>query len=298
MDITYDTIIKYLCGSSNITSDFPTKINLMKYSKCFNKKFQSIFGNNFFRYGVMVYNNEYDNISFWSSILYLLDDKFILLDKSEQLTHIKKFKTQILDNFSKDFKQFELKKKFSAHYTKEKLNSVIIEPITLEFLCLVLKINMLIFNFENNNIYCLNKGSFFNPWLPTILLASYKDYWEPICNDTSKTFCFNDNCIKKTLNEKIQYYNSEYLEKDLTIVDNISEILQNIKTNNNIISTHKDSSNSTFINTIILGKNLTQSKLKKMRKNEIVKLVNDLNIKINIKKPTKEYLIQMIVNNK
>ena len=35
-----------------------------------------------------------------------------------------------------------------------------------------------------------------------------------------------------------------------------------------------------------------------MRKEQIIKLVNDMNLKVTVLKPTKDYLIKLIMNNK
>ena len=214
----------------------------------------------------------------------------------EQLTYINNLKKQIIEDITTNYKNFELKKKFSLSFLKDKFNSSTLDPLILEVLCFVLKINMLVFNFEDNKIYCLNKGHFFNPWIPSIILAKYKDYWEPISNENSKVFNLNDNCIKKILNEDLLYYSSDYLANDFTLVDNISEILQNIKKKTKILN-HNET-NSAFTTTHSLSKKLTPSKLKKMRKEQIIKLVNDMNLKVTVLKPTKDYLIKLIMNNK
>ena len=73
MIITYNDILSTLCKNNN----FSTKLNIMKFSDEF-EYFGDIFNDNFYRYGIYTYDDNYNNISFISSILYCLDEKNIL----------------------------------------------------------------------------------------------------------------------------------------------------------------------------------------------------------------------------
>ena len=69
--ITYQVIIDYLSQSKskeNSIGDFPTKENIIVNSKDFNKKIRKFFNKNYFRYGVISYDNEQNNISFFSYV--------------------------------------------------------------------------------------------------------------------------------------------------------------------------------------------------------------------------------------
>ena len=54
-----------------------------------------------------------------------------------------------------------------------------------------LNINIIIFDFKNNKITSEYYGNYFNPWRPTILLANYDDYYEPIITKECKIFSFS-----------------------------------------------------------------------------------------------------------
>ena len=91
MEITYDMIIKYLAvGNQN---KFTTKKNFTNDSMNFPKKFIDYLDPTYFRYGIQIYNNNQDNISFFTSIIHVLNKNFVLKDKNEQISYIKKLKT-------------------------------------------------------------------------------------------------------------------------------------------------------------------------------------------------------------
>ena len=78
---------------------------------------------------------------------------------------------------------------------------------------------------EYNILY---PDSICNPWKPTIILANYKEFWEPIMFDTKskRTFSYNDTIIKKILTEtNIKYYNSELINKTVALNIDLKEIL-------------------------------------------------------------------------
>tara|TARA_A100001015_G_scaffold292070_1_gene366971 strand:+ start:9110 stop:9760 length:651 start_codon:yes stop_codon:yes gene_type:complete len=216
MVLNYNTIINYLAESSN--NDFPTSYNTVKYDFT---KFKDYFNSSFYRYGVLVNDNSYKNISLVSSILYCSDDKFNILNKKEQLSHISK----IMKTLENDIHE-------------------------------VLKVNLVYFNFENEEItYDLYSEK--NLYRPTILLAKYKDYYEPICNSSKKLFSFHDDIIKKLPN------------------------LDGLECENKIFFENK----------------LTLSKLKKMKKDEILTILQNKNININLEKPKKQDLIDLYLQN-
>jgi len=145
-------------------------------------------------------------------------------------------------------------------------------------------INIIIFDFKNNMIYATYFGDFFNPWRPTIFLANYNQWWEPIVTNETKIFSFSSNksIILKTKilsnNGVIKKYNSM---DEVQINDNFNEILEIDQFCNN---------NDTFVNNTTFSKN----KLEKMKKDELVQIINNMNIIIPMAKPTKKDLIQII----
>ena len=86
MEINYDIIIKYLCDKnikSNNTENkqesnkFQTQKNIYTYANTFPPVFKEIFSDKFYRYGIITHDNTHNNISFWSSILSVLDKNFL-----------------------------------------------------------------------------------------------------------------------------------------------------------------------------------------------------------------------------
>ena len=146
--------------------------------------------------------------------------------------------------------------------------------LLLELISFCFDINILILNFKEEKIYAVNSDEFYNPYKSTILLANYDEYFEPISSKTNKLFTINNTVLEKLLNEEIEYYESEYLDKDFTLVDNLNELYNN---NNNNNSEESLDSNNMFIKNNSLK--LNKTKLTKMKKNEIIQLINEFNYK-------------------
>lgn len=254
MSITYDNIISVLCNNDN---NFSTKLNIMKFVDQFNC-FKSIFNNDFYRYGVHIYDNDYKNISFLSSILYCLDDNYSYMDNNDLFDKIKNISNEIKSDYN------------IVNY---------------------LNLNIIVFDFKNDKIKSIYNGDYFNPYKETLLLANYEKYWEPICCKDYKTFNINlskCNIIKnKILSNDISYIDDTKL---YMLNDNFNEIVENtfgVVTNND----------ESFITKNTMYSNLTKNKLNKMNKNDILQIIHDLNIDISgLKKPTKIVLIEMILN--
>lgn len=255
MSITYSDIISVLCNNNN---KFSTKLNIMRFVDQFSC-FKEIFDNNFYRYGIHIYDNEYQNISFLSSILYCIDENYNIEDKFVLFNKINNIKEFIKNNIN------------ITNY---------------------LNMNIIIFDFKTEKIKSLYNGDYLNPYKETIFLANYDDYWEPICCKDFKTFNINSskcNILKnKILNCEIDYYNND---KIYSINDNVVEITEEtfgVMTNNEESFTTKNS----------IYSNLTKNKLNKMNKNDILQIIDDLNIDISkLKKPTKTILINLILEN-
>ena len=292
MEINYKTIIQYLSSedSEQSTNDnFPTRKNIMVSSDNFPEKISQDLTistkNKFYRYGVTRYNNEQINISFFTSLLTLLDKKFITYDKKEELMEVKKFITGIREKVvDKKFK-FELKYKFENHIILDRIESLNIEDgILIQTIIQLLDINILIMDFNDSKINTLFNGDYFNPWKVTLLIAKKDKNWEPLFCD-KKEFSYNDSFLKKILiNEEIIYYNEDYLNKSYSLMDNINEIsnIDNVE-DEVVISDSEDENLETFINPIedIKNMKLTKTKLKHLKKDQVYELINRLNIDIN-----------------
>ena len=101
MEINYELIIEYL-SNKNITekpSIFTTQKNIYTYSTSWPENFKQLFTDKFYRYGVSLYDSENNNISFWSSIITLLYNEFIISYTEDEITIINNFRSQILDKY-------------------------------------------------------------------------------------------------------------------------------------------------------------------------------------------------------
>jgi len=254
MSISYQDIINVLCNNKN---NFSTNLNIMCFVDQF-KYFTDIFDNQYYRYGIYNYNNNYENISFISSILYCLDDNYFIVPKAELF---------------------------------EKINNIKKELKSKEDIVKKLCINILIFDFKENKIKSIYGGDYFNPYKETIFLAKYEEYWEPICCKEYKTFNIN-NSKSNTLKNKLLGSDIEYLNNSKVFIvnDNVFEIAENEFPSN-------ENNDESFITKNNMLNNLTKNKLNKMSKNDIIQIINDLNIDIkNLKKPTKVKLIEIILS--
>ena len=261
--ITYEMILEMLAPVNNTFSCQP---NIILNSSNFSN-FSNIFDNSFYRYGMS--NNKQPNNTLLDSINYCIDD--IINDSIDE----------------NDLWQIS--------------NEI--------------HINIIIFNFKNNNITATHMGEYFNPWRPTIYLANYDNWWEPIITKDTKIFSFSTpkiNVLKNNiLSNKIKKYNST---ENIIICDNFMEIMKNenkiykmeshIDTESHIVNKshieteshiENESSENTFIkSTFITNNTFSRAKLEKMKKNELIVILTNMNLTINIKKPTKKDIIKLI----
>jgi hypothetical protein len=301
-NITYDTIIKYLCNNENSESDFPTKENLLRYSEYFTENIKKYIPNKFFRYGILQFDNEQNNISLYSSLLHLLNDKFVLKNKHEKIIYINKIREQVRHYLKKKYKNFRLKNKFDKEYSRNLIKSNKNTSLTLELLCFCFNINILICDFKDDTIKTVYNGDFFNPWKVTVILSKYNNIWEPIYTDNDRLFDYNNQVIQKICHDNLSYVDSDYLDKEYMLMDNFEEILNLEKEDNNNIDiddNSKNKSTKTFISKIKLKHNYSESKLKKMTKDKLIELSNELDLNLNLNKKTKKkYIIENILKNK
>ena len=285
MDIDYNTILKFLCDDSEDIIFF-NKLNIIENSSKF-KKFKKFFPITYFRYGIYKYDSNENNISLWTSILYSVDKKYILKDFEEILDLINSIKIDIINNYKPTF---EIK--------NENIKDIINNSnhdLFLEILVNYLKINIIIFDFKNENIFSAYYGNFFDPYRATIYLANYDNFWEPIVSNNKKIFSCNDNTdniLSKILINNINYYNTKL--KTFNVKDDILFILKknDLFFNKTII----EKENETFISSENFLNNLTINQLNKMKKNDLLKIISDLNLSINIEKPKKNDLINILKN--
>lgn len=332
MEINYDLIIKFLVKKNNKEdfniktnlNNFATQKNIFNYSINFPDKFKDILTDKFYCYGVTINDNENNNISFWSSILTLIDKNFIIPYSSDELELITQFKTQLIEKYSKS-KVSTFLKNLDKNDLRErfKLDQDI---YTLQYLVDIMDINILIFDWETQNINCVYHKDMMNPWKKTILLAKFKKNWEPIMmvkikGETERLFDYNNITIKKIITSKnISYFEGDKINKCFILNEDIYSIVQQEQTKLNIKESIKNNEKTTeliedslsdssvktdsdsdiddvFSNEDKLEelKKLNKTKLNKMKLDELLKLVEKYKIVITKNKPTKSILINTIL---
>jgi hypothetical protein len=291
MEITYDMIVKYLVYNNNTFSNTKGSIT---YSNMFPDRFKFI-SNNFYKYGVTIYDNRNNNISFWTSFLTLIDYKFNLSFDKEEINVIGEFKNNLLMS----------KKKIDPFIIRDKINK---EPdeFVLQFIVDVMDINFIIFDFKQNNIYVMYHKKEMNPLKNTFIFAKYDNLWEPILLKTStleeRIFNYSNNDIKNILTQKdIKLFNNN---KELVINTNIDKIIKIEK--NKLIKKQLDE--NIFVKEEIINNPVTQetvpnkysdlnkTKLTKMKNSELIEIINDLGLEIP-QKVLKANLVELILNN-
>jgi hypothetical protein len=294
MEISYDIIIKYLSKNNNEKINFSNKKHIITYCDKFPDKFSNLLQSKFYKYGVTILNKNNVNISFYTSLLTLLNNKFLTFTFDEELEYLKKFKNNIKENIdSHVFSNY-----FENWLASNKIDKKdIIDNITycIQLLSEILNINILIFDFKNKNIKITYSDESCNPWKPTIILSKYDELWEPIMFDSKRTFSYNDINIKKLLNDgEIEYYESDTINKKYILNENIKTLIDDIQIKFTQSAELFDST-ETFIK-IETKDNDEINTLNKKNKNELIDICKLKNIKVTTKMLKKE-IIELILNN-
>lgn len=329
MEINYDIIIKHLCGKHTKTNSkeikkesntFQTQKNIYTYATTFPDVFKELFTEKFYRYGITTHDNEHNNISFWSSLLTILDKNFLIPYSTDEISMVNQFKTQFINSLDKT-KLSDFLKKLDKNDMRErfKLNPDI---TVIQYVADILDINLWIFDFKDSKINVVYPKDIMNPWKQSILLANYDICWEPIMclkskGSVSRLFDYNHIVFKKLLYlENIEYLNGNSIGKEYIYIDNISDVIKHEKQKLKIevkelliesesdtdSSVHTDDleeeSNKYFVKADDLEefKKLNKTKMTKMKVAELVNITKKLNIVITKKNPTKAILMESILN--
>lgn len=290
MAINYDLILKYLVKEEKET--FTNQKNFMTYSDKFPNEFKNILGDKFYRMGV-TQNNEQKNISFYTSLITLLDNNIMSITEKEEIHKVNEFlsdinnKIKVLPEYLKQIPKDVIKKNL-----KDKESNIWIYELIANYL----KLNFIIFDFKTLEILTIYCGDVMDPWRTCLFLAKNEDSWEPIRNNEKKFFSYNDNVLKKILSQNsinIKYFNNKIIKKDFVIFDNLEELVNDItKSEQPKDFEHSDDEKNTiFIKTEI---KMSEEKLNKMTKLELINHLKLLNKK-PLSKATKKDLILLIL---
>lgn len=285
MEINYELIIKYLSGKPIVEkpiNTFTTQKNIYTYSTSWPDKFKQLFTDKFYRYGVSIHDNENNNISFWSSVITLLYNEFIISYTEEETTIINQFRSQLIDKYNhKQLSTFI--KNLDKNDFRERFR---LDPDcnVLQYFVDILNINLLIFDFKDQSISTIYPGEIMNPWKQILILSKYDNLWEPIMlnnskGDTQRLFDYNNPIIKKILyTPNLIVYTS--VDKIFSITSDINYVIEN---------------ENSRINNVVISDKYDLKKLKKMKLTELVELSKELCLTVTEKRPTKEILINLIL---
>ena len=274
MEINYDLIMKYLVTKK---TQFSSKKHILVYSDLFPDKFKNILQNKFYRYGVN------QNDSFYNTILTLLNKHFITNNNEEEILEVNKFKKSIV----KAFNNFDLPYYLLNIIDKKTIFNNITEQ-HIQVISEILSINFIIFDFKNELINVIYTGNLCNPYKPTLLIANYEEFYEPIIYeiDNKKIFSYNDLIIKKLYNSDLNVYPS--LGKDFKLQDILKEIICDFNKDDSIIP--NDDNKEIFTK----EPEYTEAKLNKMVKKDLEEILTKKNIKYSSKMLKKD-LIDLIL---
>lgn len=327
MEINYATIIKYLSKKGSAINDnkkmpepnlFVTQKNIYTYSNTFPEKFKELLTDKFYRYGITVYDNQNSNISFWTSVMTILNKNFIIPYTNDEIPLVNQFKAQLLESYN-PAQLSDFIKKYDKNDLRERFK---LDPdiTVLQYFVDILDINCFIFNFKTESIQAVYHKDILNPWKQSIFLANYGVFWEPIMclklkGSVNRLFDYNNQTFKKVLgSNSITYYNGTEIGKEFIYIDNINDIIKiekqklNIGNKNLLIDEENDDSDSSvhtenesakfFVKKDELEeiKKLNKTKINKMKVAELVDLTKKLNIIITKKNPTKAILMESILN--
>jgi hypothetical protein len=292
MEITYETILKYLSPKETIKSkknDFLEK-GIISTANNFPVKFANLLSNKFYQYGVTVIDNEKINISFWASILTLLDNDFVVSYNVEENVSINNFKNKLMELYKKS-KISSFMKELDKTDFRERFK---LDPdvYVLQYIVDIMDINIIILDFKNETVHTVFKNDVMNPWKQTLLFTKNNSTWNPIMmsdQDTVKLFDYNNEYLRLLLECDPSYYEGEKINKNFLIYKNINDVIKleksNIVKSEPIVIEVKEEDYKSY----------NKTKLTKMKINEINSLVSNMKIDITNKKTTKPILIDLIL---
>lgn len=298
MDVDYDLILKTLVKKQSNELSFVNKKNFMTYSDKFPTEFNNILGDKFYRIGVTQNSNQ-KNISFFTSLLTLLDDNMMSSTDKEEITIINKLLSDI--NIVSKLPEYlkEISKDTINKYIKETASNIWIYELIANYL----KLNFIIFDFKTLEILTIYSDNVMDPWRTCLFLAKNEYSWEPIKTNEKKFFSYNDNVLKKILSQnliKIKYFDNKIIKKEFVIIDNLKEVINDLTKSENSEENSEESlkENSEEKETPFIKKEIkiSEEKLNKMTKIELITHLKLLNIK-PLSKATKKDLIILILKS-
>ena len=230
-EITLDFLIKYLTDDiklqvvSHGTKDtFNLDVLENINSKNF-KKFNKLFEHYIDRIGVTKYNKK-KNISLIWSILHCIDEDFCVQPQDEQYAII-----NVLHRKMKDSRIYKIfKKNLTKTILYSRLNAKDIQNIDLLIYAIYFKVNIFMFNFENEDINCFYEEEKFNRYKMNIFISNKNDSYHPLIykNDNGRHFKYNSSILEKIIiSKQVKSFNLK--DKEFTICNNWESLLEEYK---------------------------------------------------------------------
>lgn len=308
MEINYETIIKFLCDDI-IQKTTITKRRMIDNLSKFPEKFREIIIlKDISKYGITVKNRNEQNISFITSLLTLINNKFSKLDDLKEEEYIDNFLDEVKKIIKKKEFKFELDSKFNKNVIKNRLSELILsDGILIQLLSQIFSINFIILDFNKEKLYSVFPDEYLNPWKPILLFTKIEDIYEPVLLDTQTTFSYNDVFIRRLLNEDIEYYNKRYLEKEYSLVDNINDVMNNYNYSDTNTETSNDTETLPLVkcetlplveedDVFISSTRYTYDELSKLKVVELREIITDKKLSIN-KRLKKDDMIKELIKH-
>jgi len=295
MEINYELIIKYLCNKKPTIQKkhiFITDKGVNNYD--FPDIFKNLFDDEkFYRYGVTTFDNNtklQTNISFWTSLLSLINKDFMIPYNNDENQMITEFKTKLLEQYKVSLLSSFVKKTDKIEL-REKLK-ITPDYIILQYIVDILDVNFIIFDFKTEEYYTVYRSDIMNPLKQTFLFANYENNWEPIMLGTKKIFDYNDMILKQILYQSgltfPKYYDFVNTKKEFIYID----MMKAQTKENDSDSVHTDSESEQEIDPPL---DLNKTKLTKMKLAEVQEIYNKLKLNTGKTKPTKPVMIDAIL---
>lgn len=279
MEITYDDIIKYLVPNSKKKFANNNNTSICLSSETY---FKNILNDQFCRIGVLQNNFQNLNISFFVSFLTLTIKTFQQTTNEEKMNMVKQFKLFINEQI------------LELNLGSKRINLDIIDNDIIQLFSQIFDINILIFDFKNEDIFIAFTGDTCDIFKPFVLLSNFDQEYEPILYKTNKIVSFNDEYFKNILKSaSIKYLNN--INKTYSINDDINNIIQELNNNNKLINQTFIKDTDIPIETPKLENGLTLIQLNKLKKDELIDILKNQGMDINKNtKLLKKDLIKLI----
>jgi len=288
-NITFDDLINFFKNNNKLIIKSKSKLKLKLFEKNNSNNF-TYFNNIFEHYvdeiEIRQYNKKQMNISLYYLLLFCLDNDFVSYEEDDKDYSINQLKKKI----KTDFKTRKINKEVICN----RLNSKEVEYIDMYMLSIFFNINIFLFDFELNKINCFFEENELNIYKKNIFISKRENIFRPIIytNINDKYFKYNSSILEIILyNNQINCYSFNKNEKKFIISNDWDQLLKKYNKFNldKIIINHK-------INKDDEPTKYSLNSLNSKKKNELIKLCDELKIKYN-KKSKKSELSELIIKS-